>query len=84
MTPAALQRSIEEQILEFASLYNEVSTSDLQGMAAPLAAKLIAECQAPAREALRQCYSDLQRYAPNSAGSIAARAVLNPQEQTCK
>lgn len=26
--------------------------------------------------ALRQCYSDLQRYAPNSAGSVSARLAL--------
>jgi hypothetical protein len=30
--------------------------------------------------ALRQCYSDLQRYAPNSAGSIAARAAMAAAE----
>jgi hypothetical protein len=26
--------------------------------------------------ALKQCYSDLQRYAPNSTGSVQARAAL--------
>ena len=31
-------------------------------------------------QALKQCYSDLSRYAPNSTGSIEARAVITKAE----
>lgn len=38
-----LQCKIEDILLEFASLYNEVTTSDLQGMAAAKADEIIKE-----------------------------------------
>ena len=32
-------------------------------------------------DALEKCYADLQRFAPNSAGSIAARDVLTKAKE---
>ena len=71
-----IRKSIPGHLFELADTEGNPVMRIRGGMMPTLEDARLMEAAPELLAALRQCYSDLQRYAPTSAGSVAARAAI--------